>query len=569
MILVAAFSHVSVAVKHSAVQLRFENGLTGFPLIPNNLPGGRLSSVHFRRLLFFIIICQFGLYSTGGAQVPTATSLESRRTELIARSLLDEHRYQEAESYLKLQLKILPAGTNRLPLLLLLADSQVGLDDLVAAKATLAEAERVAVKPSGQGSVFKRQQKISRMETGRSPPRPDSLTVPPSLLKAAVNSPGASTLITNSFFETDLRQVLTDLSMAAGIPILWDATVQGLVTYEAKDQPLDNVLNAILLPAGYTYSFKDNAYYVGSARPEDPAFGLLSKTAVVTLANLQASEAIGLLSDYFKPYVKASPSANMVCITAPPTWIERIKSDLLTIDAPPDQIMIEVIVTEIAKDALREIGLDWTISGTKQNPLWNLTTDSLNVTSPALLYNYTEGAVKLGDQTFNLAASLEALESSGRAKIRANPRITTMNGRKAEITLTRDQYFVIQTGTSQAYQMNTLQAVSSGIKLEITPYTAPSGEITVYVKPQVGDVVGKGANDLPEISNRTANTAVRVMDGQTFTIGGLSLQSEKNTQKKIPFLGDIPILGYLFRYERVEKSDTEIVIFITPHILKG
>ncbi|MCX6641524.1 MAG: type II and III secretion system protein [bacterium] len=519
--------------------------------------------------MFFIIICQFGLYSTGGAQVPTATSLESRRTELIARSLLDEHRYQEAESYLKLQLKILPAGTNRLPLLLLLADSQVGLDDLVAAKATLAEAERVAVKPSGQGSVFKRQQKISRMETGRSPPRPDSLTVPPSLLKAAVNSPGASTLITNSFFETDLRQVLTDLSMAAGIPILWDATVQGLVTYEAKDQPLDNVLNAILLPAGYTYSFKDNAYYVGSARPEDPAFGLLSKTAVVTLANLQASEAIGLLSDYFKPYVKASPSANMVCITAPPTWIERIKSDLLTIDAPPDQIMIEVIVTEIAKDALREIGLDWTISGTKQNPLWNLTTDSLNVTSPALLYNYTEGAVKLGDQTFNLAASLEALESSGRAKIRANPRITTMNGRKAEITLTRDQYFVIQTGTSQAYQMNTLQAVSSGIKLEITPYTAPSGEITVYVKPQVGDVVGKGANDLPEISNRTANTAVRVMDGQTFTIGGLSLQSEKNTQKKIPFLGDIPILGYLFRYERVEKSDTEIVIFITPHILKG
>ena len=83
----------------------------------------------------------------------------------------------------------------------------------------------------------------------------------------------------------------------------------------------------------------------------------------------------------------------------------------------------------------------------------------------------------------------------------------------------------------------------------------------------MGDVTGRGANNLPEISTRSANTSVRVKDGETFTIGGLSLQQDKNVQKKIPFLGDIPFLGYIFRYDRKEVRDTEIVIFVTPHVL--
>ena len=201
--------------------------------------------------------------------------------------------------------------------------------------------------------------------------------------------------------------------------------------------------------------------------------------------------------------------------------------------------------------------------------MWNLDIDNTDIENPGVLWDYSEMGVDIGDYTIDLIASLEALVQSGDAKIRANPRITTLNGRTAEISLTKDQYFIIQTGTTQYYQYNTLQAVSTGIKLQITPYTAESGEITVYVKPEVGDVVGKGANDLPEISTRSANTSVRVMDGETFTIGGLSLQQEKNIQKKIPFLGDIPVLGYIFRYDKKESKDTEIVIFVTPHILEG
>jgi type II secretory pathway component GspD/PulD (secretin) len=458
-----------------------------------------------------------------------------------------------------------------MPSILLLADAQMGIGDLNGAERTLAEADRVAITASQKKAIEKRRTRLSK------------LPIPPLALLTAADSlrllhAPAETLavtlpakpeiyITNSFFETDLRQVLTDLSMQAGVSIIWDATVQGLVTYEAKERPLETVLKAILMPAGYSFSFQNGTYYVGSSNPKDPAFALLSSTEVVTLSNIDAPEAISLLSDYFEPYVKASKTDNTVCITAPQSIIERIRSDLNALDKPRAQILIEVVVCEFSVAALRKMGLDWSLTRSTGNPTWSIGTNHTDITGAAITGTYTELSRKIGGYTADLAASLEALVESGDAEIRAKPRITTLNGRTAEIALTRDQYFVIQTGTGQFYQYNQLQAVSSGIRLEITPYAASSGEITVYVKPEVGDVVGQGAQGLPEITKRTASTSVRVHDGETFTVGGLNLKREKNTQKKVPFVGDIPLLGYLFRYDEHEVKDTEIIIFVTPYLL--
>lgn len=495
-------------------------------------------------------------------------SYDLQNTIQVAQTLLKDRRYQEAVSLLKNRLAIQPQYEPRLPLLLLLTDGLLSLGDIAGAQKAIDEASNLASLPEENEALSKRKAMLTVMSF-QLPATDVQLGTETQQIAPSEPPQPLSTLVSNSFFETDIRQVLTDLSMATEIPILWDATVQGLVTYEAKDQPLQTVLKAILFPAGYTYTYEDGTVYVGSVKPEDPAFGMLSKTVVVSLSNLEANEAIAMLSDYFKPFVKATNTTNMVCITAPATLLNRIQEDLKSLDAPPDQILIEVIVTEIATDALREMGLDWSVMDSAADWLGNLTVDNTAIASPGLSANYSRIGVDVGAYTVDLMASLEALVQSGKATIRANPRITTLNGRRAEISLTKDQYFIIQTGTSQAYQYNTLQAVSYGIRLEITPYASDRGEITVFLKPQVGDVVGAGANNLPEISTRSANTSVRVMNGQTFTIGGLSLQQEKNVQKKIPFLGDIPILGYVFRYDRKEVKDTEIVIFVTPHILVG
>ncbi len=519
----------------------------------------------FTSLFITVLLCWVVSASPACAQSSPSVSFEEGQAERFTRSLLKDHRYAEAISYLQRELKTLPAGVARLNLLLLLADCQLDIADVDGAGATLTKAERLAVKSSAKEAVAERKRRLSKLQAFLPPD--DTLgfkQIPPDTTE--VEKPPEA-FVSNSFFETDLRQVLTDISQETGVPILWDATVEGLVTYEAEDQPLEDVLKAILLPAGYTFSLQKGIYYVGSPKPDDPAFGLLSRTEVMTLSNIEAKEAVSLLSDYFKPFVKASNKANIVCITAPPATVERIRGDLTLLDQPPVQILIEVVFTEISTAALRKMGLDWWITRSAGKSSFEIGTDHTDIPGAGLLGTYTELGLDIGKYTVDLAASLEMLVETGDAKIRANPRIATLNGRTAEISLITDQYFIIATSVSQYYQYNTLQSVSSGIKLEITPYASASGMITVYVKPEVGDVIGAGAEGLPEINKRAARTSVRVKDGETFTIGGLNIQKEKIRRKKVPLLGHIPLLGYLFRYDEREVSDTEIVIFITPHIL--
>ncbi|MEE8573201.1 MAG: secretin N-terminal domain-containing protein, partial [Gemmatimonadota bacterium] len=267
--------------------------------------------------------------------------------------MLSDHRYVEAASFLVRELETLPAGTPRLSLLLLLADAHMGVGELDAAARTLAEAGTHSAGGLESKAITARTTRLAELR---------DLVVQPGLPEAApdpAESPVDTTLvveqreyrITNSFFETDLRQVLTDLSMETGIPIVWDATVQGLVTFEAIDQPFEDVLRSVLLPAGYVYSSQQGTYFVGSPRPDGPAFGLLSTTEVVSLSNIDATEAIGLLSDFFEPYVKANATGNSVCITAPQSFVERIRADLAQIDEPPIQILIDVVVSEISTEA--------------------------------------------------------------------------------------------------------------------------------------------------------------------------------------------------------------------------
>ncbi len=493
-----------------------------------------------------------------------------RETEQISAfvdQLMQQQRYREAAAYLQdiLRRPVISELPASLKLSLVEAYTKAGepskaqhaLDRILPATLDDKAAERYATLRS-------RVESLSAAQTGsrgEAPPRSQPVEEPQ-------HNPVLEFPVTNSFFEIDVRSVLTDLSYETGMPILWGPNVEGLVTFEADEQPLGQVLNAVLSPLGFAYNIQDGAVYVGTASPEDPAFALLSVTEVVTLANLEAEVALDLLSEHFLPYVKASNKTNTVVITAPRNITDRIHADLLAMDRPTNQIGIEVIVAEVSASGLQKIGVNWTLSNTTSSTEWSVGTNHSEVENPPLLGTYTETGTDFLGVDADAVVNLEALVEAGDASIRANPRIVTMNGRPAELSLTKDQYFIIQTGSSQQFQYNTLQSVSSGIKLEITPYTSPDNRVTVHVSVQVGDVVGSGSQDLPIISNRSAATSVRLENGETFTIGGLKLENLKNIKRKIPLLGDIPLLGYLFRYTENETSESEVVIFITPWIVE-
>ncbi len=154
-----------------------------------------------------------------------------------------------------------------------------------------------------------------------------------------------------------------------------------------------------------------------------------------------------------------------------------------------------------------------------------------------------------------------------RGKLRANPRLATAEGQTAELEIGKETYFSILSG-SLAYQYATIETIKSGIFLRVTPRVIlPEGVIDARIEPEVRDVTGKGSNGLPEITFRRALTNLRVKNGQSIVIGGLTNEISSSSVRKVPLLGDLPLIGGVFRRTSTQLTKSEVIIIVTPHII--
>lgn len=377
-------------------------------------------------------------------------------------------------------------------------------------------------------------------------------------------------LITNIFYDTDIIQALRDISAQAGIPIIPDVSVQGLVSLEVINVPFEECLRRLLAPNGLTFRRFEDYYLVGSPRPDNPSSYLLTSTEQIRPNYFKAKDLATLVSEYYMPFIKVNDNSNIIAITASPDIIKQFKKDLEAIDKPPRQVLIEAMITEVSKDGLQSLGIDWSGSISKKNDTifsLQLLSNLANIADTTFGLIFGNVTRTLGKFTYSFTPSIQALVTSGKASIRANPKIVTLDGQKATILAGKEAYYSIITGPIN-YQYERLEMIKYGVSLEITPYISEDKrEITLEVIPEVSDVIGQGITDLPILSKRAAKTKIRVKDGEKIVIGGLLQKSERTVLRKIPFLGDIPFLGLLFRTTTKVAEETEVVIFITPHIL--
>ncbi len=374
-------------------------------------------------------------------------------------------------------------------------------------------------------------------------------------------------LVSNIFFETDLRQALKDLSNESGITIIADNTVQGLVTLEFENEPLESVLSKILSGGGFTFRKINDFYLVGSPLIENQAFPLLTETEYYCPDYINAKQVPLLLSDFYRPYVRVNDQTNSIAITASPELIKQIKSSVKSIDVPPKQISIEAVVTELSNDAKRSMGIDWNWLGESGKKTVNVKT---NLNSALGDSSFTGQLIRSGINYksfhYNVLLNLKALATEGKAKIRAHPKITAMNGQQASIFIGSERYFSIVTGPVN-YPYTQLERISVGITLKIVPRISSKNEITASIECEVSEVSEIGLSGLPLVTKRNANTNIRVKNGEVVAIGGLTQEYTVDTKKKIPVLGSIPLLGYLFSHSKTEKVEKEIAIFIAPHLI--
>ncbi len=374
-------------------------------------------------------------------------------------------------------------------------------------------------------------------------------------------------LISNVFYETDIRQALTDLAAQTGINIVPGPKVRGYVTAEFIDEPLDRCLEKLLTPLGFSYGWLGDYYIVGAPEPDSPIFPLIAESERIELEYLNTSSLRPLLSEYYLSYLHFDDGSNSLVITAPRTIIDSFHLHLASIDQPTPQIMIEAMVVEMNADARRTIGLDWDWTGTRNNASLQISKLLPSLSDSSFVANLTHLGESSGGAVFDLSTTLRLLATSGRAQIKANPRIATSEGRKAQIQIGREAYYSLVQGNVN-YSYVTLEKITTGIALGITPYVGSSGEIDVEVVASVSDVTGTGVTDLPVTNVRSVESRIRIPNGETLGIGGLVLENTLKQKTGIPYLKDIPLLGdLLFSHTTTEKSELEVVILITPHIL--
>jgi type II secretory pathway component HofQ len=384
--------------------------------------------------------------------------------------------------------------------------------------------------------------------TAAPPPVAATPALPGPLSTAVPTTASAQTLVNNSFFNTDLRQALSDVATQLHVNIIADESVGGLITLDLKGVPLDQALGLMLLSGGYLWEkIQDGVYLVTSADPAAPNFRKIAQTQVVELNYIDGKELAALLPESYGRFVRGDLLGNRVLVCAPPKLLAEVVAKIKSLDTPPVQVMIEALVVEAETGALQRLEL------TSQSS--HLGLDTMN------------GIVSYTGEAQDLLHSLLWLVTKDQAQIKANPRVVAQEGREAKVEVSLEQYFELLSGTV-GYQYTTLQSVKAAVSLTITPRVALADkQITCIIAPSIGDVTGTGANNLPIITTRSAATTVRVADGEIIAIGGLQQEVSREIRRRIPILSEIPVLGQLFRSHRLEKSQRELTIFVVPHLL--
>lgn len=401
--------------------------------------------------------------------------------------------------------------------------------------------------------------------------------------------------------DVDIRNLLTSIALANNLNIVINDEVQGNVSVKLSNINAQDMIKIIAENNNYTYQFKDNVIYISKGDKDINLYTMqinyLELDKIAQTINLMLT---GNLPDKIDDKDKKTAINNKVMIDESENTIsfygtlkqyEQIKNFLQEQDKPQKQVSLEAKVTAIQKDAAKDLGVSWEWSKLPQSPEHEITydtvkhtvinedgskeeiTDYLPVDEVTRKWNDDEnipGVIRFGKGVdgypyeFYYAAKIDALISDGKANILARPNITTIQGKEAVINI-GSEVPVPTVSTTNSTTTTSIKYREAGIILKCTPRVNEDGIITVKVHTEVSSPMYVEDMKAYRFQKRSADTIVRLKDGQTMVIGGLIGSDEAKQMSKIPFLGDIPILGNLFKHIQKSKSDTEVMIFLTAH----
>lgn len=350
---------------------------------------------------------------------------------------------------------------------------------------------------------------------------------------------------------TPLVEALRALGYKSNKNLIVNGDLDGTIAMHMEDTDFDTVLRALSRSNDFSYEYFDDiddGKQTVLIAPTDS----MSSIETFKLKHIDpetAAKQIALLTEADK--VMADKENHTLTVSGSSSLLYQVRQELEKVDVASQQVNIQAMVVELSKGNSRNLGLSYL-----SNP-WSKDT-SIG-----------------GYNGFKFSVSGQHEETLSNGKVLARPNVTVFDGRKATI-LMGDKVPVFTSSSdstdSDSSTTMTVEYKEVGVKLEVLPRINDFDKetITLVIKPSVSTIsqwVESGNNKAPQISERSAETTVRVKNGETILIGGLLKNEEIKSIKQIPFLSKIPILGELFKSRSTEKKDTEVVIAITPKIV--
>ena len=431
--------------------------------------------------------------------------------------------------------------------------------------------------------------------------------------------------LTLNFQDIETRAVLQLLAETSGRNIVVSDTVQGNVTLRLRNVPWDQALDIVMTTKGLDMRQNGNVIIVA------PAEEIAARETADLEAQQMISELEPLYSEFLQVnYAKAGDLAalisganssgnamlsvrgsiavdartNILLIQDTAESLQDIRRMVRTLDVPIKQVLIESRIVVVNDDFSRDLGIRFGVTAFNENSSDGITvisgtgigTDTMigsvldNLADPANGTIYPVNLPSLSNRynvnvpisnaagRFSLAVlesdflvdlELTALEAEGRGEIISTPRVITANQKEAHI----EQGVEIPYQQSSSSGATTVQFKKAVLSLTVTPQITPDNNIIMDLKvhkDSVGQIISTGGlgGTVPSIDTRSIETQVLVANGQTVVLGGIYETERRETITKVPLLGDIPALGYLFRSKKIVHNKAELLIFVTPRILE-
>ena len=395
---------------------------------------------------------------------------------------------------------------------------------------------------------------------------PLATSVPP----GAVQVNPQNGLVTIAIREAPLDQILGILAEREGLNLICAEDVTANISITVNDAPFDEALAHILSVAGCTCRRQGNFLLITSVA----AGGTVSPEAqgreirVFSLSYVSAADVDlvikGLLSPVGQSFMGESDpqdhrkTREVLIVEDLPPYLARIEQTVEQLDTTPRQVLIEAHVLSVElEDDLRH-GVDWAYLK-KNNPVLTLeTTGFANAAAPqAMIFDLA---------ATELTSVVEWLKTTTDAKTLASPKVFALNGQEARIQIGEQLGYRVTT-TTQTSTMESIDFLEVGVILTVTPQITPDNHVLMKVKPVVSSGQISPDTELPEEETTEVETSVMLRDGHGIVIGGLIQEEDIETQQKIPWLGDMWLVGWLFQKRNVDRKRSEIIIALIPHVV--